>query len=88
VAGYWFRRKRHGWGWTPASRQGWVVVVALVVVVTVAGTFLGEDASSGAVLAYLVLVALAVIVLVLVATATGPRPRWGRSPDDDPDEDA
>ena len=63
---------------------------ALVVVVTVAGTFLDEDASPGAVLAYLLFVTLAVIVLVLVSVAKGPSPRWrwGPTPDDPDDPDA
>jgi hypothetical protein len=33
----WFGRKAHGWGWSPATWQGWLVMVAgcLVVVVIV-----------------------------------------------------
>jgi hypothetical protein len=29
----WFRRKRFGYGWTPANWQGWVVTLAFVLVI-------------------------------------------------------
>lgn len=24
---YWFKRKLYGWGWTPATKEGWFVVI-------------------------------------------------------------
>lgn len=30
--GYWFKRKLYGWGWTPATWQGWVTLVAFLAV--------------------------------------------------------
>ncbi len=27
---YWFKRKLYGWGWTPATWQGWLVLFASV----------------------------------------------------------
>lgn len=29
----WFRPKRVGWGWSPASWEGWTVTAAVVVLV-------------------------------------------------------
>ena len=34
--GYWFKRKLYGWGWTPATWQGWLstfVFIGLVLIV-------------------------------------------------------
>lgn len=31
----WFGRKKFGWGWGPASWQGWLVMAAYVVVIQV-----------------------------------------------------
>ncbi len=28
----WFKAKRYGWGWTPSSWQGWVIMLAYAVV--------------------------------------------------------
>ncbi len=36
---YWFRRKRIGWGLEPGSREGWIAMIAFVIVDT-GGTFL------------------------------------------------
>jgi phosphoglycerol transferase MdoB-like AlkP superfamily enzyme len=27
----WFKRKRYGWGWTPVTWQGWLVIAVYVV---------------------------------------------------------
>lgn len=29
--GYWFKAKLYGWGWTPAKWQGWLVILAYVI---------------------------------------------------------
>ena len=26
--GYWFKRKLYGWGWTPATKEGWLTILA------------------------------------------------------------
>ncbi len=41
---YWFKRKLYGWGWTPATWQGWVVL--LVFIVAIAKRFILLDANS------------------------------------------
>jgi lipoprotein signal peptidase len=34
---YWFRAKRYGWGWgLPTTWQGWMVLVAFVVLLVIA----------------------------------------------------
>ncbi|MDX2055069.1 MAG: hypothetical protein SFV15_21890 [Polyangiaceae bacterium] len=34
---YWFRAKKHGWGWTgPATWQGWLVFVGYLLLLTAA----------------------------------------------------
>jgi hypothetical protein len=69
VTGYWFKRKRYGWGWTPTTWQGWAVVVALVAAVAVAGFALGDRPSTGALVAYVAFVAVAVVAVVLLSVA-------------------
>ena len=31
--GYWFKRKWFGWGWTPATWEGWVATIIYVGVI-------------------------------------------------------
>src|SRR5437868_2117834 len=44
---YWFRAKTYGWGWTPATWQGWMVTILYVVLITYSVVKLkfGPDAS-------------------------------------------
>ena len=73
----WFRAKTYGWGWVPASRQGWFVMLAFIAAVAVAALgFLRPGFGAGAVVGYLVTVALLAALLILICWKTGERPRW------------
>ena len=37
--GYWFKRKLYGYGWTPATREGWFVLVVYIAVVLAVAWF-------------------------------------------------
>jgi len=30
---YWFRRKLYGWGWTPATWQGWLTLLIFILII-------------------------------------------------------
>jgi hypothetical protein len=30
---YWFRKKRFGWGWTPATSEGWIATLGFVAII-------------------------------------------------------
>lgn len=77
----WFRARTHGWGWSPASLEGWVVVAAFLVLVA-AGTavFLyrlraGSDAGIAGALFVLWIAALG-SALTAIAWTTGEPPHW------------
>ncbi len=40
----WFKAKRYGWGWTPVTWQGWLVIA--VYVIFLVGMFRSVDAQS------------------------------------------
>jgi len=71
----WFKRKRFGWGWTPASREGWIVTalfgVAIFVVyrLTIAR---GEEYVSD----FLLWTLLLTVTLIVIAWRTGEPPKW------------
>ncbi len=78
----WFRAKEYGWGWTPATWQGWLLM--LVYVVLVSFIFSHFDSIS---LSFsdsrIILFPLTVLLkflLILFCFATGEKPswRWGR----------
>lgn len=66
---YWFRRKRHGWGWSlPATWQGWVAYAVHLAVVIVAALVLPLGPS-------MLILVVATVVLIAVAYRHGEPPK-------------
>jgi len=80
---YWFKRRRYGFGWTPACWQGWAVVIVFLIIFVVGKKMFDDN------LIYSIFMATAIISLVIASLYKGPKPkwRWGRSKDDNPSED-
>lgn len=90
---YWFKRRRYGWGWIPVTWQGWLSLLALIVV-AVTETYLilptkPEQPTVGQLGLCFTLLLVNVAVLIGVCQAKGPAPRWrwGKKSDDNPEED-
>ncbi len=74
---YWFKRKLYGLGWTPATWQGWLVILAFVIFVvfqTVLLNFTGQTATDTVL--FLANVALGIIALLLVCKIKGEKLKW------------
>ena len=88
----WFKRRRYGWGWTPASPRGWQALIGFLVAVLGGAAVLALTSPEGnawPVVAYLAWVLIAALALIRITRAHGPAPRWrwGHKPDDNPAED-
>lgn len=73
----WFKRKTYGYGWTPATWQGWVIVVTYIVLVGLIanrGKFYTDraDVLGGIVIPIVLLTA----ALIATSVLKGERPRW------------
>lgn len=77
---YWFTAKSYGWGWgLPATWQGWVVLLAFVLLMIAGGIFVLPRFG---LLWFYGYVAVLVAALTLVCWRTGPPPRWRWGNDD------
>jgi hypothetical protein len=77
----WFKAKRYGWGWTPATLEGWLVLALFVVALGATVVWFLHRVRAGAPQSdampwFLAAVALEVAALVAIAWLTGERPRW------------
>ena len=77
----WLTARRYGWGRTPATVEGWAVVLVFLAAVGVATAVFLRQPHSGAdqgpaTLRFLVAIAILTGLLVVVAWLTGERPRW------------
>ena len=78
----WFRTKTYGWGWTPATWQGWLCIVVYVLLMCLTPVILGKASySDGDVLILTLpywLIYTAVLVIISALTGEKPRWRWGK----------
>lgn len=70
---YWFKRKLYGWGWTPATWQGWLTVI-VGIAIFVGGLYVGEtdDAPGATLLGFLLMVSL----ILFFGYKKGEKPKW------------
>ncbi len=79
----WFVAHRYGWGWFPATWQGWTVLLVWTVLV-LAGA-LGLNAWPTIHWLWLPFLLVMVFLLAAVCWTTGERPRWRWGTTDEPD---
>ena len=77
----WFRAKKYGWGWTPASIGGWLVLAAFLVLVVLDAVVLRYRAQHGvplfrAFVSFYLWLSILVVALIVICWKTGEPPRW------------
>jgi hypothetical protein len=78
--GLWFKRKLYGWGWTPVKWQGWLVMLAAVVLIIWNGVALGEEPAQTALIWFFVKLVAIVSALFAICYAKGEEPKWQWGP--------
>ena len=74
---YWFVSKKFGWGWTPATKEGWVVLaVYLIFIFFHAYIYSINPQNIIYNIVYFVDIFTATITLILICFLTGEKPRW------------
>ena len=75
---YWFKAKRYGYGWYPATWQGWLIL--LVYIAIVALNFYRIDlvshSASDVLINFISQTLILTIILIIVCAATGEKARW------------
>lgn len=76
--GYWFKRKLYGWGWTPATWQGWLVLFIFVLLIIIDAGRLGLISQSDrrASIEFMTQVFGFIVIFVLICYKKGEKPRW------------
>lgn len=74
---YWFRAKIYGWGWTPATREGWMVMMLYLGGIIFFAMRVDDSAPVGEILRrFLLSVGILTTVLFAICWKTGERPHW------------
>jgi hypothetical protein len=75
--GYWFKRKLYGWGWTPATWQGWLLTLVFIGIVLLLTLTIDESSSEQEVLSNLIIpIALLTLIFLKINYLKGEKPKW------------
>lgn len=72
----WFKRKTYGWGWTPASWEGWVVLVAYLVIIFILASAVEGESQREVGLFFILPGVIVTAALIRICYKTGESPRW------------
>lgn len=73
---HWFKAKDYGWGWTPASWQGWALTLLWLVANITYAFQLGDEPTQESLLSFITFVGVSTLLFILLAWKTGDRPSW------------
>ena len=75
--GYWFKRKLYGWGWAPATWQGWLILALYIVaIVAFALTIDNDSPPREIVFTFVFPVVVLTLLLIRICYRTGEKPKW------------
>ncbi len=75
----WFVNKTYGWGWTPSTWEGWLVILAFVILMVSDATRLGifvETPPIQNISWFIFDTFILVAILLIIAWKTGEKPEW------------
>ena len=67
----WFKRRHFGWGWTPVTIEGWVIVLAYIVAVALMAMNMNEHSFS-----FYAGVFAVTLLLTAIGFIKGEAPKW------------
>ena len=75
---HWFRAKNYGWGWYPASWQGWLILTAYAIIAIYRVFEVDKmfDSAESAIFRLFFELGFLTIVLVIICFLTGEKPEW------------
>jgi len=75
---YWFKRKLYGWGWTPATWQGWSLLLIFIalIVLNFFRIDLKSHSGSDTLISFIPETFILVFILITICWKFGERPRW------------
>lgn len=79
----WFRAKNYGWGWTPISLEGWLLVIFYILYIVYFAAILPTDPTMTQMIFFVLgRIVVPTMILISVCYMRGEKPewRWGGKP--------
>lgn len=75
--GYWSKRRVYGWGWVPATWQGWVLTAAyLILIIIISFRLTKMDTWQDALRFFVLPLVVLTGIFIFIAYKTGESPKW------------
>jgi hypothetical protein len=75
--GYWFKAKLYGWGWTPATWQGWLLTICYAILITLSVLTINKNSPIREIFFTFILPSvLLTFAFIRICYRTGEKPRW------------
>ena len=74
----WFKAKHYGWGWYPATWQGWLILVIAIGTIVIYGVLVDRQSHSvsDTLIGSCVFTVIVITLLICVCYLTGEKPKW------------
>lgn len=74
----WFKAKNYGWGWTPITWQGWLIILFWIIinVFSFVNTDITAHSGSDTLIIFSPVFIISTIVLIFICYKKGEKPRW------------
>lgn len=75
---FWFKAKKYGWGWYPATWQGWAILVMYVFALNSNFLFVNntEHSVSDVLMNFFPNAYILTVFLIIICYTTGEKPKW------------
>ncbi len=67
----WFKRKKYGFGWTPATKEGWILTITAVLLMIASATTIKKNPLLG--ITYILLI---IITFITICCQKGEKLAW------------
>ncbi|HEY4503024.1 MAG TPA: hypothetical protein VJC14_01120 [Candidatus Paceibacterota bacterium] len=82
--GFWFKRKLYGWGWTPATWQGWLITFVYLALIILFSLTIDDNSPRREIIFTFVLpFVLLTVAFIRIAYKKGQKPKWQWGPDEE-----
>lgn len=71
---YWFKRKLYGWGWVPATKEGWMIILIWAIIFIFSISKIEKNDSE--IGRNLFVILIETIILIFIAYKKGEKPKW------------
>jgi len=78
----WFKRRLYGWGWAPASWQGWTIILAFIIILLLNGFYfaskvpLNTEPTPFDLGLFFGVIIISIVLLFWICYKKGEKPKW------------